>query len=161
MAKDLRYLERRMVQIGKAIQADVVEFKKTVVRDVHYHVVQATPVDVGTARSNWIVRIGAPWTLVYKAFAPWPSRWRPPYTGGGTRAETANLRAAVRQAEGVLTRLRPGDAQTVYITNNLPYIARLNRGWSRQSPSGFVQNSVTVGVRSAVSRFRFPNLRRL
>jgi ribosome modulation factor len=105
---------------------------------VHARVVDLTPVDRGTARSNWVVRRGSPFSLVYRAYAPGR------FLG---RGETANRAAALRQAAGVLRGHNDGAA--IYITNNLPYIGRLNDGYSKQSPRKFVQRGITQGVGEA------------
>ena len=36
--------------------------------------------------------------------------------------------------------------QTVYISNNVAYIGRLNAGSSAQAPAGFVEEAVSTGV---------------
>lgn len=36
--------------------------------------------------------------------------------------------------------------RSIYIQNNAPYINRLNHGWSKQSPSGFVEAAIDSGV---------------
>lgn len=150
MLQDLHYLARRMDQIGKAVEADTIEFGNAIARRVHYNVVEYTPVDVGTARSNWIVRLGASWQFVYRAFSPGK------FLG---RSERGNLNAATAQARGVIDSRR--SAEDIYITNNLPYIGRLNNGWSRQSAAGFVQRAIVVGVSEGKREFNWPNLRRL
>lgn len=38
-------------------------------------------------------------------------------------------------------------ADTIYISNALPYIRRLNDGWSTQAPAGFIDAAVQVGTR--------------
>lgn len=150
MAKDLVYLSRQMYKIAKAVEEDVNDFVKMVAADTHEQIVERTPVDVGTARSNWIARIGVPWRYVYRAFAPGS------HLG---RGERGNLSGAVRQARAVISRRKP--EQTIYITNNLPYITRLNSGYSRQSPAGFVQSGILVGISAARQKFRFKNVRRI
>lgn len=144
-AHDLHHFARRAHYIAKAIETNVNEVKKDAAKEVHQLVDRYTPVDVGTARSNWIARLGHPFRFVYKAYAPLPSKFRPPYGPNPGRAETGNLNAAISQGKGVINRAKPG--QSIYITNNLPYIARLNDGYSKQSPAGFVQTAVTVSAR--------------
>lgn len=91
----------------------------------------ATPVDVGTARSNWIARRGAPPTHKRKAFAPGS------HLGVGERANLANAYAS---AIAVFNAAKPGEP--LYLKNNLNYITRLNQGHSKQAPSGFVDTSL-------------------
>lgn len=150
MARNLRQFGTRMRQVAIAVEQDVNELVKDVTAQVHYFVDEGTPVDTGRARSNWIVRVGAPFGFVYRPFAPGR------YLG---RGERANLAAAHRQAVNAVS-VRQTD-QPVYITNNLPYIGRLNRGYSSQSAPDFVARGMSVGTRIAVRRFRLRNVERL
>jgi len=85
----------------------------TVVRkvalDAHNRVTQKTPVDKGRAKANWNVGTGAV-----------------DYT---TSESTTIQRPTLNKGDGK----RP-----VYITNNLPYIHKLEQGSSKQAPSGMV-----------------------
>lgn len=150
MARDLLNLSRRMHKLARAVDEDVNEFVKNVSLSIHAEEVERTPVDVGTARSNWVLRVGRPFSYVYKAFFPGK------HLG---RGEASNLLGALRQARAAVSS-RKND-QPVYITNNVPYIGRLNRGHSRQSPAGFVQAGVSSGVGRGVRLFKFNNVRRL
>lgn len=94
-------------------------------------VIPATPVDTGRARGNWQTSIGSP---IYK--------------------ETSRLDQSGVAELGVARTLlatKPVGA-TIYITNNVPYIGRLNEGYSAQAPSGFVERAIAVaiqGIRNA------------
>lgn len=82
-----------------------------------------TPVDTGHARSNWIATTGAPFSGV---------------AGSKQAVTTAPQDAAL--ATLILYDLDDGP---IYITNNVPYIRKLNdEGTSRQSPRYFVQQAV-------------------
>lgn len=39
------------------------------------------------------------------------------------------------------------------ITNSVPYIGRLNNGWSQQAPAGFVRAAIQFGVNATRSEF--------
>jgi hypothetical protein len=102
-------------------------------------VVVATPVDTGRARSNWLVEVDAP-----------AAGTREPYVPGsklGT-GERDNLQGALDQGAGVVGRFDVKRNQSIHITNNLPYIQRLNDGWSAQAPAGFVEAAVQAAVRA-------------
>ena len=158
--KDLSYLGNLMFEVAKAIDADATNLQNSISSHVHYDIVEKTPVDVGTARSNWLVRLGSGSIIPYRAFSPHASRWRAPRAmPGSDRSERQNLEAARAQAEGVLSRNKTG--QDVYITSNLPYIQRLNEGHSKQSPAGFVEAGIQTGLNTAVTLFRFTNLEKL
>jgi hypothetical protein len=89
-----------------------------------------TPVDTGRARSNWIAQIGSAPDTVIDAYVP----------GSLGDTEAANTQAALDQAEAVIKNYKGG--QEIHITNNLPYIQRLNDGWSSQAPANFVEQGV-------------------
>jgi hypothetical protein len=96
-----------------------------------------TPVDTGWARANWVPRIGEP----FRGTA-----------GTREQAEAGNVSGAEQgagQASLLGYRLERG---RVYISNNVPYIGRLNDGYSRQAPRGFVQAAVAKAVRVDLAR---------
>lgn len=88
-------------------------------------VVIATPVDTGRARSNWQVELGQAATGVLD-----------PIDKSGQGAISAGTKVIQGYKSG----------SSVNITNNLPYIERLNDGWSAQAPAGFVEKAVQVGI---------------
>jgi len=87
-------------------------------------IVYNTPVDTGRARANWFTSIGS------------ASTDSVPYTGGKDAAGGASINrsmADVAKATG----------QVFYISNNLPYIYRLEfEGWSKQAPRGMVRIAI-------------------
>ncbi|MCF0055515.1 hypothetical protein [Dyadobacter sp. CY356] len=93
-----------------------------------------------------------------------PDLWQSPapegYVGGRARANwnidinTVDLSVSdsteepdTSKALGVTARYKMSD--TIYISNNLPYIQRLNDGWSSQAPANFVDASIMIGSRQA------------
>lgn len=83
---------------------------------IHGRVSERTPVDTGTARANWNLFVGEPDDTV---------RTRP---AGAPPARAVRMTSAL-----------PADGpRKVYITNNIPYIVKLERGGSRQAPAGMV-----------------------
>ena len=81
-------------------------------------VATATPIDTGKAQGNWQVGIGRP--LLRQIHQP-----------GRFGADTA-----IMYAKHKLQHYK-GNAN-IHVTNNLPYIGRLDRGHSKQAPRGFV-----------------------
>lgn len=161
MAKtvDLKGLAELMPTVAEAIVLDATKLVTEVAIAVVADVAMGTPVDVGTARSNWIVALGSPLYNIRAAFSPHPSRWRPPYADPGTdRSETQNQAGAVWSTIGAVKHRKPD--QPIYINNILPYIGRLNSGHSKQAPAGFVERGVQSGTDRAVSAFKFENLKR-
>ena len=86
--------------------------------DVFSSVVKRTPVDTGRARASWTLAVNR----VDLSTAP---------VGSST---------TIASPEAALGPVKFGD--TVYISNNLPYIVPLNNGSSTQAPEGFVQMAV-------------------
>ena len=111
---DLRSFE------GKT-ERKMTQIGRKVALELFKRVIYKTPVDTGRARSNWQVTIGT--------------------TASGTveiddKSGAATMGKAVADSRG----LKAGD--TIYLTNNLPYIRKLEEGWSRQAPAGMVALTV-------------------
>ena len=123
---DLRRFSQ-FVNLGPGIVA------RKLALDIFGDVLARTPVDTGRARSNWKVSIGAPDFTELETL------------GNGIGADGLQ----VLQARHILQGFR-GNA-VIYITNGLPYIERLNEGWSKQAPAGFVEASVLRNVRPIVN----------
>jgi len=104
--------------------------------------VLTTPVDTGRARSNWQVSVGAAETEAIPAYSE----------GEGGSTGAANAQAALDQGRAAVA--GRGQGQTIFITNNLPYIGRLNDGYSAQAPAGFVQTAVQTAVEYVRNRAR-------
>lgn len=112
--------------------------------------VNATPVDKGVARSNWRVGIGAAPTAIIRAYAPGKK------LGIGERANANAAIAAgfarINSVKGVSG--RGGGLQTaIYISNSVPYIEKLNAGYSKQAPAGFIELALAE-VNSVIKNFR-------
>lgn len=92
-----------------------------------------TPVDTSQAESNWQVGLGSPVTTL---LAPHVAGF-----AGSTQAASAGIVTAL--AGEILAGKKPG--QTIYISNGVPYIRRLNyEGHSAQSDN-FVQRAADAG----------------
>tara|TARA_R110002167_G_scaffold93122_2_gene249823 strand:+ start:20235 stop:20648 length:414 start_codon:yes stop_codon:yes gene_type:complete len=87
-----------------------------------------TPVDTGWARANWIANVSSPSTDVVGS----------PGQAGPARAAQA---ASLGRVLGYKLAAGP-----VFISNNVPYIIRLNDGSSKQAPAGFVQAAIQLAV---------------
>tara|TARA_R100001443_G_scaffold95266_2_gene101710 strand:- start:802 stop:1194 length:393 start_codon:yes stop_codon:yes gene_type:complete len=98
---------------GDTLEA-VTKKKRLIGLKVLRGVVLKTPVDTGRARANWQLSINIPKTDVKK---------------------TTN-NTAVADGNRTLKTIKLGE--DIYITNNLPYIGRLERGHSKQAPRGMV-----------------------
>lgn len=94
--------------------------------------VYQTPVDTSVARSNWQISIGKPLFNYIDAYE---------YGSFGSTAAVSS-QAAISVGNEKLKEKKPG--QSIFITNNAPYIRDLNSGTSRQAPAGFVEASVLI-----------------
>lgn len=135
MAKTLLDLANRMEALAEEIRVagsdTAVNVGKAIINDLAFK----TPVDSSKALSNWIVTLGSASGL----------RIDPHYPGERGSTQGASAAQTIAEANATLASKKPG--QTIFITNNLPYIKRLNDGYSRQAPAGFVERSVLIGRR--------------
>jgi len=89
--------------------------------DVFSNVVLKTPVDKGRARGNWQPSIGGVMGGTVEQLDP---------SGAAT---IASIQAMTAQF---------GIGEVMYLANNLPYIKRLEEGYSQQAPAGMVALTV-------------------
>lgn len=137
--KDLHSFARRMRMNGKGIEKAVGLANNDRVIVTVAELAKSTPVDTGKARSNWQVS-GSASASIRSAFSPFPSRHRPPYSGGGGISEGRNLAGAVWAASAAVGRATGRAA--LYIVNPLPYIQRLNQGHSPQAGAGWISRAI-------------------
>ena len=129
----LETFERRMNELGKRLDRNVPTLLRKVALSVDQAVVTATPVDTGRARSNWRVSVGAPLSGEIETYGP------------GSAAIAGALLQGKAAVSGV-----DSARDVIYIANNLPYIGRLNDGYSAQAPAGYVQKA--IGAASSTAR---------
>ena len=79
----------------------------------------ATPVRSGRARANWRCSVGSP----------------------DCSSDDCTVFDSGR-AQAAFSGIVPGD--TLYITNSVPYIGRLEEGWSVQAPAGIADRALSV-----------------
>jgi len=133
---DLRNFSRRIHVIADNVGENTDNLVRKVALAVDQTVVMATPVDTGRARSNWQVGLNHV-----------PNTTREAYVEGTEGATGgANSQAAIKHAQEEIAKYKQG--QEINITNNLPYIGRLNDGYSAQAPAGFVQIAIRAGLRT-------------
>lgn len=104
-----------------------------IVLEITANLVEATPVDTGWARANWVPSIGEP----------------PPTDPVGAPGQPSTS----EQAAGQLAMLDyTPDKGPAFISNNVPYIQVLNDGSSTQAPSGFVERAIEQGLQTIQQR---------
>ena len=90
---------------------------RSVTLELFTSVIEDTPVDTGRARGNWQTSVGSP--------------------------ETGEVDRSEQSAMGELYSKAGGYGKITYMANNLPYIGRLEYGWSKQAPAGMVRKNFT------------------
>jgi hypothetical protein len=113
---------RLAAELPQALSKATAQIASSMVSDLAHN----TPVDTSQALSSWIVSFDSPSSIVGK---PWF-----PGHHGSTQSQSAA--ATVDEANRILADKRPG--QTIYITNNQPYIQALDDGTISKQPGNFV-----------------------
>jgi len=130
VASGLNDFPRRMSRRAKNVitNADALVRRCALATDAA--VVLATPVDTGRARANWQVEINSP-------------------SVSTTTNTSKSGRESINAGKVAIAQYKGGTPNAaIYITNNLPYIGKLNDGSSAQAPAGFVERGVMIGVRA-------------
>lgn len=91
-------------------------------------VVAATPFDTGRAKANWLMGVSTPPTDTIE-------------TGFDVSGSYSLSLAAKVAAE-----YPKNDLPDLWIVNNLPYIQRLNEGWSQQAGSKYIETAIDQAV---------------
>lgn len=128
--------------IGKQLKRNLSHATAEFILEVTANLIEATPVDTGWARANWIPSLGAPVSFT---------------VGTPSSVDTGPQQAA-------MLALMTYDSATpakAYVTNNVPYINRLNYGWSAQAPSGFVRIAVERAAITIRQRYTTRGTRRI
>lgn len=119
-------------ELDKVIKAMTVFTETQVINlalDIHGELIEETPVDTGWAQNNWQLAVANPPTET---------------VGTPENIDSSSKNAGV---PSVLSwKLQKGP---IYITNNIPYILRLNGGSSKQAPKGFIEKTVKAGIKKA------------
>ncbi len=105
-----KFVDKTKEKQGRAV--------RKIALDAFSEVILRTPVDTGRARGNWQASIGTIPATRLEQFDP-----------GGA--------ATIASTQGVVAGFEPG--AVVYLANNLPYIERLENGYSKQAPEGMVR----------------------
>ena len=88
---------------------------------------ETTPVDTGWARANWVPSISNPYRGLDTKVTDVPSE--------KGKAEVATKYTL--------------DKGAIFISNNVPYIKKLNEGSSKQAPAAFIQAAIIKGVKQS------------
>ena len=106
----------------KELEEDAQKNTTDVIFKMFQEIVTDTPVDTGNAAANWNLSFDEPDTK-------WDKRLK--------NGDRKILKAAIQLKNKDFSQLG-----TVYITNNVVYIRRLEEGHSKKAPAGFVKAAV-------------------
>lgn len=120
-------MRRATVQINAACEKTL----RATALQLFTQVIERTPVDTGTARGNWRTNVGSV----------------NPSTSESRRGAQAVSEASLATAQFTL-------ADTIFLSNNLPYIGPLENGSSTQAPQGMVAVTVDAFERVIESEAR-------
>lgn len=117
----------------KTVLDEIEKFRKRLAIEMFKRIIMRTPVDTGRARGNWQATFGGPATRTFEL------------TDKGGENTVTKMANKVNASK---LKTHP----TIYLTNNIPYILRLENGgyngptakvtddgYSRQAPSGMVK----------------------
>ena len=128
-----------MKQRAKEVGQGATKIVQRVGSAIHREVVITTPVDTGTARSNWVGTLNAPFNGVIPPYSP--------SVKAGLN-ESANAQAAIAQGLSAIRLFNALRDRSLHFTNNVGYIRKLNNGHSMQAPIMFVQKAIQVGAQA-------------
>ena len=126
---DFRIFIRNMRRRANQVEEGVEKVVKAAALEVDAAVVQATPVDTGRARSNWIVRLNSPATGEV-----------------GEGSIDRGGQSAITQGISAIGGYSIRRDRSINISNNVSYIGDLNNGSSAQAPANFVGQAVQNGA---------------
>lgn len=112
----------------KALNGDVGEILRNLTINITAELRKETPRDTGFAAAMWVPNIGSPF------------RGEPSSPAAAQAAQQSGLAQAASIQDG---------SRDVFISNNTTYIQRLNEGYSKKAPAGYVQAIVEREVQKA------------
>lgn len=129
-------LARTLDRIAVRVEGNVERAMKDCAQVVLRSVVEGTPVDTGTARSNWTPELDRAFEGLFPARVP------------GTKGSTgdANSVATIGAGAPVIEAFDIRTNREIHITNNAGHIQALNDGHSQQAPADFVRIAVLEGL---------------
>jgi hypothetical protein len=116
------------LSISAELTSDIAQEVRKLGILVDQAVVSATPFDTGRAKSNWLMGINTP----------------PTGTNESDIDKTGSY--SIAQAKAIVDGYPLNELPDLWIVNNLPYIQRLNEGWSAQAGSKYIETAIDQAV---------------
>lgn len=115
---------------AKKTKSDMGTAKRAIVFNLFKEPIKKTPVDTGRAKGNWFVTSGAPSTSI------------------NTKDQKTVLGSVDPHSQQQL-KLVTDEFGVDFLTNNLPYIGRLEYGYSDQAPAGMIRTTLRQFIKIA------------
>jgi hypothetical protein len=139
-------LARRLDRLAEGASKNVEKATRGAAIIADQVLVLGTPVDTGRARAAWQVSFGSP----NLSIPPIGSKKRIGPKDSGAAAGLANAKLEENRRK-ILTFRVGGD---LFLSNAVPYIARLDMGSSQQAPLGFSREAADA-ARQHIRKFKF------
>lgn len=120
----MKSLKAQIEEIAKKKQAEIEKASRATLIRLTGRIIQETPYDTGRAKGNWMSSYGSANTSVDYAVTD-------DKQGTKTQQKTTQKLGSVELS-----------ASPFYFTNSLPYIERLEYGWSAQKPNGMLRRAL-------------------
>lgn len=136
--------EDGLIGLGNLTQYITDHVESTIIgftQELYNELVALTPIDTGKAKASWRIGVG-------EYLETERNGGNPPYVGG------VEIEQRYRKRNRFLKQPRQGrsldafvgtgrgKSDNIVISSNVPYMARLNRGWSKQAPPFFIENCI-------------------
>lgn len=114
-----------LTKFAKSMNIELETVVRKLAFEVYKGVTQKTPVDTGRAKANWMLGYGS-----------------------------INSRITNNTTFSLVQPPKGSGKRPIYITNNLPYISKLENGSSKQAPNGMVNLTMNEVQRSVANVVR-------
>lgn len=123
--------------IVNEVRGHIAREKARLAVEITANLIEATPVDTGWARANWIPSVGKPVDMAAgeRPKGTWPQGLQSVDTG----PQELGIAAVLASASG------PPDVP-LHVVNNVSYIGPLDRGHSAQQGAGWVLRCIEQGI---------------
>jgi hypothetical protein len=133
---NLQQFADRMRGYGERIIGNTDKLTQRIAIAVDEELVDATPIDTGKAKSNWVASLNSP--IIGEEDSYYPGKKR--------STEEAVKAAAKQQARFVILRYKGNIHSGIFIYNSAKHIRDLDRGTSNQAPRGFIKIATDKGL---------------